>query len=434
MAPISTPTSLFPVTTAQFVVLVNYLMHPMGRAYNLPVIAEVAGNVSPADYQKAINKTAANFDMLFTRYRYMGGQLSFVRGPTCEIELVTYDSEAVAAAQFVRHFDLNGPALVRAGIVPYDGRCTKLLLDFHHIATDGFSLGFFVRNLAEALAGKPFSSRYRSLVDYITWYSGDAEHQVAQLRSAKFLQLQLDTGMRRTPWPSSRTANAGSSVIDLGYAVHCFTIEPKQAAQLRQRSLGARQSPFKLWYLAFLVVHGAVAARTDVTGGFCVSGRAKNPFSDAYGMLSKTLFVRMNLNPHWTIHEAIEHLNKGLNEAFNNEQFAPGEPFRSMVSFTGDRTVLDALFIFQNIAFFNEPVAGGRFRFFFEGRKEVQFGMVIHVIDLGVSGYKVHWEYSPKRYSLADVSRFCTLFSKFLYRLSNIDFGAPLSELTKNAH
>jgi len=421
--------ALVPLTSAQFTVLVEHLIRPSGLAYNQPLIAEIPGEVSLQTYRGAVNSAARRCEMLFSRYHYVNGEAGFTIGVPHEIDVVVYDTQAEAAASFVSPFDLNRDPLLRAGMVRYDGHVTCLLIDFHHIATDGVSIGFFSKQLAEALAGKPFSRVYRTLVDYITWATDDLAHRAARERSNALLKESIAAGVRRTPWPSSFVQEDQGPTAELGYAVHRFHLDPALSRRIKDRALATRQTAFKLCYLAFLATHASVAARTDITSAFVASGRTGHPFFDAYGMLSKTVLLAARLDRERTLAATLALLSHDINTALESQELSSESLLRSLAKATGERALVDALFVFQNIAFLKQPVLGGYFRSFCEGRKEVQFGMVVHVFDRGTPGYEIHWEYSPKRYSPDAVREFARKFENLVAELARVDLEVRLGEL-----
>lgn len=418
-----------PLSSAQFTVLLEHLMRPDGLAYNQPLIVEIPVEVSAERYHQAFNKAASRFEMLFSCYQYVDGEASFSIGPVRDIEVTVYASKADAAARFVAPFHLGSGPLVRAGMICYDGRVTCLLLDFHHIATDGVSVGFFSKELAAALAGKSIGRVYGSLAEHVSWARFEPRHVAARDRSAEFLEAALVAGVRRTPWSSSPSHDDSTAAADLGYAAECFHLDIDLSKRLKARALETRHTAFRLFYLAFLATHALVAQRMDITSAFVASGRTRDSSFDVYGMLSKTVLCPVRFDHGRSIVRTLESLSQQIDHALEHQELSSESLLRAMAKASGDRVLVDALFVFQNIGFLRQNILGGYMRSFSQARKEVQFGMVIHVFDLGMLGHEIHWEYSPRKYSADDVRRFASMFEDLLSKLASTDLETCLGDL-----
>lgn len=433
MATNAHPRAQIPLSSAQVTVLLEYLMRPEGLAYNQPLIAEIAAEVSPERYQQAVNQAARRFEMLFSCYECVDAEASFTVGPARDIEVTVYDSKADAAARFVTPFDLASGLLVRAGMVRYDGQVTCLLLDFHHIATDGVSLGFFSKELAAALAGQSPTRVYGSLAKHVFRQGKEPGEVAARDRSAVFLKDALAAGIRRTPWPSTITHDDSDAPASLGYAAERFNLDIDLSKSLKARALETKHTAFRLFYLAFLATHALVAQRSEITSAFVASGRARDSSFDVYGMLSKTILCPVRLDRGHSILRTLDSLGSQIDDALQHQELSPQNVLSAVARANGERVLIDALFVFQNIAFLRQSILGGFLRSFSEARKEVQFDMVIHVFDLGTRGHEIHWEYSPTKYSREDVCHFAGLFEALLRRLAGTDLSVTFGDLLGDA-
>ncbi|MET9479708.1 amino acid adenylation domain-containing protein [Streptomyces sp. NPDC006638] len=105
-----------------------------------------------------------------------------VRLPWAEVDLtglgpddVTVRTEEVLREDAALRFDLARPPLVRATFLRHDTGA-ELIVSFHHILLDGWSLPILERDLVALVAGRPLPPPvpYR---DYLVWLSGQDQHK-----------------------------------------------------------------------------------------------------------------------------------------------------------------------------------------------------------------------------------------------------------------
>jgi hypothetical protein len=149
-----------------------------------------------------------------------------------------------------------GPALrpVLLRLAPDDH---VLILDMHHITTDGWSTAILVRELMALYQGVPLPPLPIQYADFAAWQRGRltgaelerlAAYWKQQLAELPTLDLPTDR-----PRPVNRAWSGGSMLIDL-------PSELRAGVERMSRSLGA--TPITLWLAGFL----ALLARIRVSG------------------------------------------------------------------------------------------------------------------------------------------------------------------------
>ncbi len=130
---------------------------------------------------------------------------------------------------FVRPFDLSAPPLFRAGILKSDGQKLILLMDIHHIITDGASQEILAGEIAALLSGEPLPALGFQYKDYSQWQSRPAQVEGVQKQqefwlrefSGEIPRLHLPMDFERPPKQSFE-----------GDCLH-FTISREQTRQLK---------------------------------------------------------------------------------------------------------------------------------------------------------------------------------------------------------
>lgn len=210
-------------------------LEPDLTAYHMPALWRLIGDLDLAALQWALTALIERHPTLRTSFRLQGDtllQIIHPHGlPPLAVEpLAARDPDAVIAEwlQIEREtpFDLTAGLLLRARVLVIDPREHLLLINHHHIASDGWSSAVLARDLCELYnagrdgrppALKPLSVHYH---DYAAWQrrqlSGERLQQLRhywlqQLRALEPLELPSDYTR-----PAKPSQHGGSVSLEVG--------------------------------------------------------------------------------------------------------------------------------------------------------------------------------------------------------------------------
>jgi hypothetical protein len=203
------------------------------------------------------------------------------------------------------------------------------LLTMHHIVSDGWSMGVFVRELAalyEAYVGgkeSPLPELPIQYADYAVWQrewlSGEVlERQLAywrkQLEGAP-ATIELPADYTRTVQQIYRGANEGREV---GEAV---------SARLRQLSRSEGVTLFVTMLAAFKALLWRYGGSGDVVVGTPVAGRGRLETEGLIGFFVNTLVLRTKIGDNPTFRELLKEVRDVVLGAYNHQDL----PFVKLV-------------------------------------------------------------------------------------------------------
>src|SRR5262249_15070699 len=135
-------------------------LEPGGATYNIPVAILLRRVLDLESLERSLNAMVQRHEALRTTLRMQEGQLVQVIAPSLTIPLAVRDlrglaeaqqeaeAQRVASEEAQRPFELAHGPLVRAAVVQLGAQEHLLLVTMHHIVSDGWSMGVFVRELA----------------------------------------------------------------------------------------------------------------------------------------------------------------------------------------------------------------------------------------------------------------------------------------------
>ncbi|MCP5054567.1 MAG: amino acid adenylation domain-containing protein, partial [bacterium] len=317
---------------------------------------------------------------------------------------------------FIHPFDLSRAPLMRAYWVTGEGGDRRLVLDMHHIISDGVSLEIVMAELTALYSGEtlpPLTLQYK---DFARWQTGETHQQLIRDQETYWLnifsgeppvlQLPIDY-----PRPAVQSFD-GSRVR--------FGLDEEQRKILDTL---ADEGDTTLYMVILAVLNLLLAKLTrqeDIIVGTPVAGRRHIELEGIVGMFVNTLVLRNYPSGGKTFKEFLNQvMNQGL-EAFENQEYQ-FEDLVDQVSVnrdTGRNPLFDVMFSLVNAAEAQGELARNREENFHKHREvTAKFDLTFTAIDME-SRLIFTLEYCTKLFKPATIERIITYFKTVVNRLS----------------
>ncbi|WP_432828475.1 amino acid adenylation domain-containing protein [Dactylosporangium sp. CA-092794] len=308
-------------------------------AYNVPVVLRLTGVPDRAALAAALADVVQRHEVLRTVFGAAGGEPYQRVLDRLDLPLFTVagapDTVDAAVARFANEpFDLATDAPIRARLFLAGGGTSLLVIVIHHVATDGWSMGPLLRDLAEAYAARsagrppawePLPVQY---ADYTLWQRdllGDeddpeslAAEQVAYWRAA------LDGAPGVLPLPLDRPRPAEPSGKGARVSAWLDAATHKGLLDAGRRGGASLYMVLQAGLAAALTRLGA---GTDVPIGAPVAGRPDEALHDLVGFFVNSVVLRTDVSGDPTFAELIERVREADLAAFAHEDL----PFDRLV-------------------------------------------------------------------------------------------------------
>ena len=306
MARASNVEDIYPLSPLQQGLLFHHLYAPASRAYLEQLDLRLAGElaVDPAVLGRALRLVVATHPALRTvfawkrRERPLQLVLRRIEVPVRVVDAL--DLGHALAAERERAFDLTRPPLLRATLVrlprPAGAQDTHLVLTYHHMLLDGWSLrrvfaDLFAAYAALAAGRQPRLTRPRPFRDYVDWL------QRQDLAAAEAFWRRELAGLRApTALLVDRAPDADSGATER-IAERRIAVPP--AAALAVRAFARRQHLTfnSVAIAAWALLLGRYSGEREVLFGCVVSGRpdALAGVEEMVGLFINSLPVRVPL-------------------------------------------------------------------------------------------------------------------------------------------
>ncbi len=339
---------------------------PNRATYNIPVALDWTGHLDLESLQRALNTIIARHEPLRTTIQ--AGEEGDVQVIAAEatVPIQTISLHHVSAGdrereacrlleeQARRPFDLSEDVMLRALVVELSEQEHILLLTFHHIAVDGWSLDVFFRELGELYGAYIHSRtdpelpelpiRYR---DYALWQrewlQGDVlKHELGywrkQLQGVEALELPTDRPRRVEPSYQGAWERA--------------VLTQDLSAGVRELSRLEGVSLFILLLAAFQTLLYRYSGQDDICVGAPVAHRTRVETENLIGFFVNTVVIRTDFRREPRFRELLARVKQTVVEAQAHQEL----PFERLVQelqperSTSRSPIFQVMFVLNNAA------------------------------------------------------------------------------------
>lgn len=310
-------------------------MNPGHAIYNLPCCVRIRGNLDTSAMSRALIAIVNRHDALRTRFVMSNNAPVLAVDEPGKFNVAQIDFSSLSAneaeqqaKQFIdketrKPFDLANDSVIRASLAKISTQDYILVMVLHHIVTDGWSMGIFMRELTklyEALA-KDSAIDLPALpirfVDYAAWLrTWLAENN--QRKLIDFWKEQL-TGVVDLKMPHDRARQANNQNSGSHTAVE---LTREQTLQVAVFSKAARVTRFTTLLAAFRAAVFSFSGQTDQVIGSPFSCRNRRELENIIGYFVNVLPLRCDLSGDPTFSELVQRSRK-VDEAVHEHQDMP---------------------------------------------------------------------------------------------------------------
>lgn len=385
-------------------------MDRQSTAYNLPRAVRMNGLLNKARLETTFDLLVKRHESLRTTFFVNDGQVfQRVSDPAEIIAEIIHTSEAElrkTILDFIQPFDLEKGPLLRVALLQLDVQEHVLLVDMHHIISDGFSQGILIKEfvaLYEQEQLDPLPLQYR---DFATWQyqkEQDEESAAKHFWMKEFAEepetLQLPTDFAR---PKVKQHEGAS--LD-------FELSAEQTTGLKGIADAEETTIFMVLLTVYKVLLSKLSGQEDIVVGTPVAGREQAELEQIIGMFANTLPLRNAINGNSSFCDLLRQV-KGKTLAAYSHQAVQYEALISELKIarnTSHNPLFDVMFTYLD---FEEPSLE------LPGLKmePVNFDQSVSKFDLTLKAEKVRrtvalsFEYATALFSMSTIDKFASYF------------------------
>ncbi|MDQ2695915.1 MAG: condensation domain-containing protein, partial [Pseudomonadota bacterium] len=308
---------------------------PDNPFYNSPVALRLAGALDIAALDQSWREIQRRHAILRTTFRTAAGRPVQVIHPDAEqgIAVVAAQDQAevrrLAMTEARRTFDLERGPLCRAVLARLSAAEHVLLISLHHIVTDGWSMGVFVRELSALYAAfsagqpSPLPELPIQYADFARWQR-DWLRGEALASELSYWRRQLAGAPQALELPGDRPRPA---VHTFRGDVAAFALSPELTHQLKQLSRQAGATLFMTTLAAFALLLSRHSGQEDLLIGAPIANRNRREVEPLIGFFVNTLVLRVDVSGNPPFRRLLERVRQITLDAYAHQDL----PFEQLV-------------------------------------------------------------------------------------------------------
>ncbi|MFC8148507.1 bacitracin non-ribosomal peptide synthetase BacC [Bacillus paralicheniformis] len=317
----------YALSSAQRRLYILNQIEPGGLSYNMPFAMKIAGDFDVDRFEDAFRQLIERHEALRTAFVMVDGE------PVQKIEKevdfkVKYgrlgqDPLEEKIKAFIKPFALEKAPLLRAEVLKASGDEHVLMLDMHHIISDGVSMAIFTRELAELYEGKtlpPLTIQYK---DFSEWqklfYQKDEvkrqEDYWLNVFQGEVPVLNLPTDEKR---PQKRSIEG--DIVQ-------FEIDGETSAMLNKLAKENGATMYMLLLAGYTTLLAKYTGQEDIVVGSPIAGRHHSDLKHVIGLFINTLAMRNHPKGDMPFADYLKEVKETALKAYENQDY----PFDELV-------------------------------------------------------------------------------------------------------
>ncbi|NOQ24125.1 MAG: amino acid adenylation domain-containing protein, partial [Bacteroidales bacterium] len=421
--------AFYPLSSAQKRLFLLQQMDLNSTAYNMPYIIPLGSEVDK-------DKTEEAFRQLISRHESFRTNFEVVEEEPVQriheqvdfgIEEFTIEKsdESDIRHQFVQAFDLSKAPLLRVAIVNVNGEGSLLMIDMHHIISDGVSHSILEREFQRLYSGEELAPLNLQYKDYSEWQNSQKQKDKVKKQEEFWKnKFEVEIPVLDLPVDYARPVLHSQEGATVDFAL--------SKAETQNIKLLAKENGLTLYMSVlsvFNILLSKLSGQEDVVIGMPIAGRNHSDLENIVGVFVNTLAIRNEVNGNNSVKEFVEKLKQSTLEAFENQdyQFEDLVEKISLSRDVGRNPIFDVMFNLQNQSDSRADLSG------FEGNNYIheqgisKFDLTLTAVDYGEQ-LLLSFEYCTRLFKAETIERFIRYFKQIVAQIS-INPEKELSEI-----
>lgn len=376
-------------------------------AYNNILAVELTGLLDESKLRFELNKLINRHELLRSVFDIKNGIPFQEILDDVTIEVETHLAKGETEEQLtdlLRPFDLrNGPLIRLSSIHKTQSKRTILLLEMHHVISDGSSLVLLLEELLQGYQGQSIEKEKIQFLDILEWRSKKEEKSesrdfwLSYLQGYEKLNLPLDSSR-----PAIYQYDGKKVKLEIG---------DRFTERLRIFAKDKRVSEFSVLLSLYKLFLAKCTQSEDLVVGIPVSGRNEKESLAVLGMFVNNLIIRSRPNSSKTVEDFIKEVSDKTYKAYDHQSYDFSELIADLeVKRDMSRNpIFDTMFVYQNMSFQALEKLDMDISPVFIDSGTSKFDLSMEVIDSG-SDFEIYWEYNSHLFKDASIGHFSKLF------------------------
>ena len=365
--------------------------------------------------QKCFETLIQRHEILRTHFNIKNNEIVQIINNNVDFKLEIEDTDEIDInkiyTNFVKPFDLSKAPLFRAKFVKLENNKTLLLLDMHHIISDGTSLGILLQELCDLYNGNSLAEKSIDYKDFSVW---EAEQFKAE-EFNKSKEYWLNQFKDNIPILNMPTNNPRPSSHSFDGSNYHAKLTKDVFEKINNVSKELNITPYMLLLSCFYMLLSKYSSQDDIVVGTPIVGRELPELSNVLGMFVNTLALRNNINSNLTFVDFTKIIKENCLNAFKYQAY----PFDMLVKDlnlkrdTSRNPLFDVMFVYQNEGLPKVNFNNTKVEYYIPDNRTSKFDLTLEIIPTD-DEYSMRFEYCTKLFNKSFIERLSSHYINIL--------------------
>lgn len=289
--------------------------------YNIASALHIIGCLNKTLIDNALRDLMKRHEILCTCFDLTDEGVIQIVDKKAELDIVNIKIKACdvenMAKEFIRPFELSKAPLFRVCIAEINEHEHFLVIDMHHIISDGMSLEILIKELVQLYEGKSLPQLNIQYKDFSVWHNRLLASDIVKNQENYWIGKFADNFPKlNLPMDYMKT----SSNILKGERVK-LTFENKVVDELIKFTQSTKTTLYMVLIAAYNILLSKITGQEDIIIGSPVSGRHYPGVDKLIGVFVNTIAIRNKPTKDMTIEEFIEDVKNNVIAALENQDY-----------------------------------------------------------------------------------------------------------------
>ncbi|NRT44807.1 amino acid adenylation domain-containing protein/non-ribosomal peptide synthase protein (TIGR01720 family) [Clostridium beijerinckii] len=299
-----------------------YLLQQFNKdstAYNMPAIFKLEGEVNKEKLEAVFKKLVERHENLRTCFKTIDGEIVQIIKTDNEFKLTyinTNSSIENILSDFIKPFDLEKDSMLRAELVEV-GEINYLLIDMHHIISDGISKNIIEREFADLYNDKDLEPLKLQYKDFSEWQNNFLKSKEMKKQEEYWLNvfsdeipvLNMPIDYKRPVMQSFEGDSVGSEV------------DEEIVLGLKKLTKETGTTMHMVLLSAFNIILSKYTGQEDIIVGTPVAGRPHADLENIMGLFVNTLALRNKPEGNKKYIDFLKEVKEDSLKAYENQSY-----------------------------------------------------------------------------------------------------------------
>ncbi|ADL52202.1 amino acid adenylation domain protein [Clostridium cellulovorans 743B] len=373
----------YQVSSAQKRIFILEDIEQGGLMYNMPGALVLEGSLDIEHLENSFRKLIDRHEALRTSFLFVNDEprQKIHEEVTFNLNCEQCDEKDIDAIinDFIRPFNLNEAPLMRVKLLKVKEDKYYLLIDMHHIISDGVSVNLLIKDLNKLYNNEELPELKLQYKDFAAWQNkilsvGNVEKQKnywIDRFSGDIPVLSMSMDYNR---PATQSFEGDKIYFDL---------DEKLSLKLNKVAKDAGSTMYMVLLAAYNVLLSRYSGQEDIIVGSPIAGRTRTELENVMGMFVNTLAMRNAPVSSLSFLEFLEDVKKNTLSAIDNQEYQ-FEDLVEALNIPRDisrNPLFDTMFTMQNMENTQMNLEGLKVKSYNIDSKAAKFDMSLDAIE-----------------------------------------------------